>query len=47
MPRPKRGESEASHHKRCMSDAHMKKKYPDQKQRNAVCYSIYKKEKPR
>jgi len=40
FPHPK--ESEQDFVNRCMSSKHANSKYPDEKQRAAVCYSIYK-----
>ncbi|MBN2118505.1 MAG: hypothetical protein JW730_18170 [Anaerolineales bacterium] len=39
LPKPNKGESEAAFIDRCMGDDVMKKEYPDEKQRSAVCYS--------
>ena len=47
MPVPKKGERKDKYIPRCMSDAEMRRKYPDRKQRYAVCLGIYKSEKPK
>jgi HK97 family phage prohead protease len=39
LPTPHAGESQEVFHSRCMGDSTMRSDYPDQKQRNAVCYS--------
>lgn len=42
MPRPDKGESEAAFVARYMSDAEARTSYPEEKQRAAVAYSLYK-----
>lgn len=43
LPKPRSEEDEEKFIQRCMSNPIMKKEYPDQKQRTAVCYSQWKK----
>jgi signal peptide peptidase SppA len=38
MPEPEKGETRDDFHSRCMGNPTMRKDYPDQAQRNAVCY---------
>lgn len=42
LPTPAKTDDESSFMSRCMSDEHMKSKFPDSKQRVAVCMSQYK-----
>ena len=42
LPNPRSGESENDFHSRCMGNAVMGKEYPDQAQRNAICYSQWR-----
>ena len=42
MPRPIRGESRQHFVSRYMGDAEARKSFPDQKQRAAVAYSLYR-----
>lgn len=46
IPKPRKGEAKDKFHTRCMGDSAMAKEYPDQKQRNAVCYSAWDDKKP-
>ena len=41
MPRPTKNESESDFVSRYMGDKESRKKYPDQKQRSAIAYSLY------
>lgn len=41
IPKPRKGEKQDAFHSRCTGDEVMLKDYPDQKQRNAVCYSAW------
>lgn len=43
LPAPKKGEQRDEFISRCVSDETMKKEYPEQKQRLAVCYSQWRK----
>ena len=43
LPKPKKGESQSQFVSRCMGNETMKKEYPDQKQRAAICYTQWKK----
>jgi len=45
MVKPNKNEKQADFISRCMSDSDMKKEYPDQTQRTAVCFSQWKKAK--
>ena len=45
LPNPKKDEKRDEFVSRCMSDDGMGKEFPKDKQRVAVCYSIYKKAK--
>jgi len=45
LPNPKAGEKENDFMGRCMGSDTMKKEFPDQKQRLAVCYSQFRKKK--
>lgn len=45
MPTPKAGENEQDFVSRCMGDAEMNDKHPDQKERAAVCYAFYERKK--
>lgn len=47
LPNPKKDEKRDEFVSRCMSDDGMGKEFPKDKQRVAVCYSIYKKAKDR
>lgn len=42
IPKPGAGEKESDFISRCMSDSVMKREYPDQKQRTAVCYQSWR-----
>ena len=42
LPNPRSGESENAFHSRCMGNAVMGREYPDQAQRNAICYSQWR-----
>ena len=42
IPKPKKSEKKDSFIARCMSDSVMKKEYPDNKQRLAVCHTTYR-----
>lgn len=46
MPHPDKGETESGYISRCVSNEEMKRKFPDKKQRLAVCYSYWKKDHP-
>lgn len=41
-PEPTAGEDESQFVSRCMGSAHMNEKFPEQAQRAAVCYSLYR-----
>lgn len=41
IPKPKEDEEPKKFVKRCMEDEAMKKEYPDEKQRYAICISQY------
>ena len=41
LPAPKKNEKRSDFISRCMRSKVMKKEYPDIKQRNAVCHSIW------
>lgn len=41
MPKPTPNESKDEYVSRCMGDKRMNEKFPDQKQRAAVCYSYW------
>jgi len=43
IPSPRSGEPQKTFISRCMSDALMNKEFPDIKQRNAVCFSRWRK----
>jgi len=45
IPKPKGNESERNFIKRCMGNPTMKKEFPKQKQRLAVCFSNFRKKK--
>jgi len=45
LPSPKGKQKEGGFVSSCMSSEKMKKEYPDEKQRAAVCYSRWKKSK--
>ena len=45
IPTVSKGEDEKSFIGRCMGDSVMNKEYPDNKQRLAVCYSVFRKSK--
>ena len=45
IPKPNKGEKEPDFISRCMGNNTMKKDYPDQKQRLAVCYSSWRQKK--
>jgi len=45
MPSVNKGESQKDYVSRCMGDSGMLKEAPDQKQRAAICYSLYKQHK--
>ena len=45
LPSPKGRQNEQDFVSSCMSDQGMKKEYPGQKQRAAVCYSQYRRAK--
>lgn len=45
LPKPKKNEESEKFHARCMGDAVMVSEYPDAKQRNAVCFSQWKRAK--
>ena len=42
LPKPNKNEKQKDFIQRCMSNETMKKEYPDQKQRSAVCYTQWK-----
>jgi len=42
---PSKGESQNDFVSRCMGNATMRKEFPNQKQRNAVCFSQFRKAK--
>lgn len=42
MPYPNKGESKDHYIPRCMSHPEMNAKFPDQKQREAVCFSYWR-----
>ena len=42
IPKPRKDEKESDYIGRCMSDKVMKREYPDQKQRSAVCYQTWR-----
>jgi len=41
IPKPRKNENKNEFISRCMSDTVMKKEYPNQKQRNAVCFTAW------
>ncbi len=43
LPTPRAGEKSSEFHSRCMANPHMREKFKDPQQRNAVCYSQEKK----
>ncbi len=43
MPIPRKNEAEKEFISRCVGDLEMKTKFPDNKQRLAVCYSYFSK----
>jgi hypothetical protein len=43
LPKPKKEEKENEFMNRCMGDETMKKEFPDNEQRTAVCYQQWKK----
>jgi len=43
IPSPRKGEEQKAFHSRCMGSEVMIQDYPTQKQRNAVCYSAWRK----
>ena len=43
LPTPSKGEDKNKFISRCMGNENMKKEFPDQKQRNAVCFSQWRK----
>lgn len=45
LPKPKKGETKKDWDSRCMGNPTMKKEYPDQKQRYAVCSDIWRRKK--
>lgn len=45
LPKPEKNEKQDEFISRCMSSEIMKKDYPDNKQRVAVCFSQYKRRK--
>lgn len=45
MPKPGKKESKKDYISRCMGDEETNKKYPDQKQRYAVCNSLWDQKK--
>lgn len=42
LPMPRKGETQEDFHHRCMGDTEANKTFPDQKQRNAVCFSQWR-----
>ena len=42
MPYPKKGETRDKYIPRCAGNSEMNSKFPDRKQRLAVCYSYWK-----
>ena len=42
LPNPKPGEDQKAYMNRCVSDPVMKKEYPNQQQRLAVCYTQWR-----
>lgn len=42
LPKPKEGDSQSQFMDKCMSNEVMKSEYPNDKQRLAVCATIYK-----
>jgi hypothetical protein len=42
LPSPNKGEKAEDFHSRCMGDETIKKDFPDMKQRNAVCFNLFK-----
>lgn len=42
MPTPNKNEKQKDYISRCMGDTEMNSKHPDQKERAAVCYSMWK-----
>jgi hypothetical protein len=45
IPKPKKGQDEQEFMSRCMGDEMMKKDFPDQKQRVAVCLTQVRRKK--
>ena len=45
LPSPKKGQEQDKFISSCMGDSKMRKEYPDQKQRAAVCHSQHKRRK--
>ena len=45
LPKPNKGEDAEKFHARCMGNSTMVSEYPDVKQRNAVCYSQWRRKK--
>lgn len=45
LPSPRKDENQSSFVSRCMGDSKTKSEFPDQKQRNAVCFSRFRKGK--
>ena len=45
IPKPKKGQKEQEYMSRCMGDETMKKEFPDQKQRVAVCLTQVRRSK--
>ena len=43
LPTPRAGQSQSEFVSSCMSNSAMKKEFPDEKQRTAVCYSQWRK----
>ena len=45
LPKPGKKEDQDTFHSRCMGDAEAAKNFPDQKQRNAICYNQWNRHK--
>ncbi len=45
LPTPRKNESQSNFIPRCMSNAEMKREFPEQKRRLAVCFSQFRRKK--
>ena len=43
LPKPKAGEKQIEFINRCMTNSSVRSEFPDENQRLAVCYNIYRK----